>query len=91
MRRGGVDESRSETVLRRLRTILPLVLGLLLVTALLPALLVVGLAIDLGRWAVSRVPPTATPGCATSPGACRRPGRQRCSGQCGRCSASESR
>jgi len=53
MQRGGVDESRSETVLRRLRTIPPLVL---LVTALLPALLVVGLAIDLGRWAVSRGP-----------------------------------
>lgn len=35
-------------------------LGLSLVTALLPALLVVGLTIDLGRWAVSRVPPTAT-------------------------------
>jgi 1-acyl-sn-glycerol-3-phosphate acyltransferase len=60
MQRGGVDENRSETILRRLRTIPPLVLGLLLVTALLPALLVVGMAIDLGRWAVSRVPPTAT-------------------------------
>jgi hypothetical protein len=60
MQRGGVDENRSETVLRRLRTIPPLVLGLLLVTALLPALLIVGMAIDLGRWAVSRVPPTAT-------------------------------
>jgi len=60
MQRGGVDENRSETILRRLRTIPPLVLGLLLVTALLPALLIVGMAIDLGRWAVSRVPPTAT-------------------------------
>lgn len=57
MQRGGVNENRSETVLRRLRTIPPLVLGLLLVTALLPALLIVGMAIDLGRWAVSRVPP----------------------------------
>lgn len=37
MQRGGVDENRSETVLRRLRTIPPLVLGLLLVTALLGA------------------------------------------------------
>jgi 1-acyl-sn-glycerol-3-phosphate acyltransferase len=60
VQRGGVDETRSETVLRRLRSIPPLVLGLLLVTALLPVLLVVGLAIDVGRWAVSRVPPTAT-------------------------------
>lgn len=60
VQRGGVDETRSETLLRRLRSIPPLVLGLLLTTALLPALLVVGLAIDLGRWAVSRVPPTAT-------------------------------
>lgn len=60
VQRGGVDETRSETVLRRLRSIPPLVLGLLLVTALLPVLLVVGLAIDVGRWAVSRVTPTAT-------------------------------
>jgi 1-acyl-sn-glycerol-3-phosphate acyltransferase len=60
VQRGGIDETRSETVLRRLRSIPPLVLGLLLVTALLPVLLVAGLAIDLGRWAASRVPPTAT-------------------------------
>lgn len=60
VQRGGVDETRSETLLRRLRSIPPRVLGLLLVTTLLPALLVVGLAIDLGRWAVSRVRPTAT-------------------------------
>ncbi len=60
VQRGGVDETRTETLLRRLRSIPPLVLGLLLVTALLPVLLLVGLAIDFGRWAVSRVPPTAT-------------------------------
>jgi len=60
MRRGGVDETRTETLLRRLRSIPPLVLGLLLVTALLPALLVAGLAIDFVRWALSRVAPTAT-------------------------------
>jgi len=60
MQRGGVDETRTETLLRRLRSIPPLVLGLLLVTALLPALLVAGLAIDLVRWALSRVAPTAT-------------------------------
>jgi 1-acyl-sn-glycerol-3-phosphate acyltransferase len=57
--RGGVDETRAETVLRRLRTIPPLVLGLVLVTALLPALLVVGLLIDLARRIGSGVPPTA--------------------------------
>jgi len=60
MQRGGVDETRTETLLRRLRSIPPLVLGLLLVTALLPALLVAGLAIDFVRWALSRVAPTAT-------------------------------
>jgi len=59
VQRGGVDETRSETLLRRLRTIPPLVLGLLLVTALLPALLILGLAIDLVRRVASGVPPTA--------------------------------
>lgn len=40
VQRGGVDETRSETLLRRLRSIPPLVLGLLLVTTLLPVLLI---------------------------------------------------
>jgi 1-acyl-sn-glycerol-3-phosphate acyltransferase len=57
--RGGVDETRAETVLRRLRTIPPLVLGLVLVTALLPALLLAGLAVDALRRVAFRVPPTA--------------------------------
>jgi 1-acyl-sn-glycerol-3-phosphate acyltransferase len=57
--RGGVDETRAETILRRLRTIPPLVLGLLLVTALLPALIVVGLLIDAVRRIGLGVPPTA--------------------------------
>jgi len=57
--RGGVDDTRTETVLRRLRTIPPLVLGLVLVTALLPVLLVAGLAIDGVRRVASGVPPTA--------------------------------
>jgi 1-acyl-sn-glycerol-3-phosphate acyltransferase len=57
--RGGVDETRAETVLRRLRTIPPLVLGLVLVTALLPALLVVGLLTDVVRRIGYGVPPTA--------------------------------
>jgi 1-acyl-sn-glycerol-3-phosphate acyltransferase len=56
---GGVDETRSETLLRRLRSTPPLVLGLLLVTALLPVLLILGLAIDLMRRVASGVPPTA--------------------------------
>ena len=59
VQRGGVDETRSETLLRRLRSIPPLVLGLLLVTALLPVLLILGLAIDFVRRVVSGVPPTA--------------------------------
>jgi 1-acyl-sn-glycerol-3-phosphate acyltransferase len=56
---GGVEETRAETVLRRLRTIPPLVLGLVLVTALLPVLLVVSLVIDAVRRVRSGVPPTA--------------------------------
>ena len=60
MQRGGVDETRTETILRRLRTIPPLVLGLVLVTALLPVLLVVGLVIDAVRRVAFGVPPTAT-------------------------------
>ena len=60
MRRGGVDETRGETVRRRLRTIPPLVLGLVLVTALLPLLLVAGLTIDAVRRVAFGVPPTAT-------------------------------
>jgi 1-acyl-sn-glycerol-3-phosphate acyltransferase len=59
VQRGGVDETRSETVLRRLRTIPPLVLGLLLVTVLFPVLLVVALVVDLARRVASGVPPTA--------------------------------
>jgi 1-acyl-sn-glycerol-3-phosphate acyltransferase len=60
VQRGGVDETRSETVLRRLRTIPPLVLGLALVTALLPVLLLTGLAVDGARRVAFGVPPTAT-------------------------------
>jgi 1-acyl-sn-glycerol-3-phosphate acyltransferase len=59
VQRGGVDETRSETLLRRLRSIPPLVLGLLLATALLPVLLILGLATDLVRRVASGVPPTA--------------------------------
>ena len=59
MERGGVDETRAETVWRRVRTIVPRVLGFLLVTALLPALLVAGLVIDGVRRVASGVPPTA--------------------------------
>ena len=59
MLRGGVDETRSETFLRRLRTIPPLLLGLLLVTVLLPELFLLALAVDLVRRLASGVPPTA--------------------------------
>jgi 1-acyl-sn-glycerol-3-phosphate acyltransferase len=60
VQRGGVDETRAETVLRRLRTIPPLVLGLVLVTALLPVLLLAGLVTDGARRVASGTPPTAT-------------------------------
>ncbi|MGE5281835.1 MAG: lysophospholipid acyltransferase family protein [Chloroflexota bacterium] len=60
MRGGGVDESRAETVRRRLRTIPPLVLGLPLVTVLMPVLLVAGPATDGVRRVASGTPPTAT-------------------------------
>lgn len=56
---GGVDETRAETIRRRLRTIPPLVVGLVLVTALLPVLLVIGLLIDAVRRIAFGVPPTA--------------------------------
>jgi 1-acyl-sn-glycerol-3-phosphate acyltransferase len=59
VQRGGVDETRSETVRRRLRTIPPLLVGLVLVTALLPVLLVAGLLIDAVRRVAFGVPPTA--------------------------------
>lgn len=59
MQRGGVDETRAETVARRLRTITPLAIGLALVTVLLPALLVTALAIDAVRRVAFGVPPTA--------------------------------
>jgi 1-acyl-sn-glycerol-3-phosphate acyltransferase len=59
VQRGGVDETRAETVLRRVRTIAPLGLGLVLVTALLPVLIVVGLVIDAVRRVAFGIPPTA--------------------------------
>jgi 1-acyl-sn-glycerol-3-phosphate acyltransferase len=54
-----VEETRSETVLRRLRTIPTLVIGLLLVTALFPLLLVVAIVVDVVRRLAVGVPPTA--------------------------------
>jgi len=57
--RGGVDEARSETVLRRLRTIPPLLLGLLGITALFPLLLFVAAVVDVVRRVASGVRPTA--------------------------------
>ncbi|MSX01880.1 MAG: hypothetical protein F2813_01820 [Actinobacteria bacterium] len=52
----SVDESRSKTVLRRLKTIPPILIGLLLVTALLPVLLIVALLVDAVRAATQRKP-----------------------------------
>ncbi len=60
MERGGLEETRGEVVRRRLRTVPPIVLGLLLVTVLFAALLVVALLVDLVRWIVRRTPGMAT-------------------------------
>jgi 1-acyl-sn-glycerol-3-phosphate acyltransferase len=49
VQRGGVDETRAETVRRRLRTIPPYALGLVLVTTLLPVLLLAALVTDAAR------------------------------------------
>jgi 1-acyl-sn-glycerol-3-phosphate acyltransferase len=57
--RGGVDETRAETIMRRLRTIPSRALGLVVLTVLLPALLLVAVVTDALRWAASGVPPTA--------------------------------
>src|SRR5512146_2325489 len=59
MERGGVDETRAETVMRRLRTIPSRALGLVVVTVLLPVLLVVAVMTDALRRVASGVPPTA--------------------------------
>lgn len=59
MERGGVGETRAETVMRRLRTIPPRVLAFLLVTVLLPVLLVVAVIVDMVRRVGFGVPPTA--------------------------------
>ena len=56
MERGGVDETRGEVIVRRLKTIPPIVLGAILVTALLPVLIPVALLVDLFRFATRRVP-----------------------------------
>src|SRR6185436_1979128 len=47
LERGGFEESRGETVGRRLKTIGSRVVGLVAVTALFPALLAVALVLDL--------------------------------------------
>ncbi len=60
MERGGLDETRGEVVRRRLRTVPPVVLGLVLVTALFPALLVLAVVVDLVRWIARRTPWMAT-------------------------------
>lgn len=59
MQREGVDETRGEAVVRRLRTIPLRLMGFVLATAFLPVLIIVGLAIDAVRLASSRVRPIA--------------------------------
>ena len=49
MERGGVGESRWRVIVRRSKTVPPVVLGFVLVTVLFPALLFVALLVDLGR------------------------------------------
>jgi 1-acyl-sn-glycerol-3-phosphate acyltransferase len=58
--RGGFDEPRGETIARRVKTIALRVAGLVLVTALFPALLVIALALDLVRWVTRGAPWVAT-------------------------------
>jgi 1-acyl-sn-glycerol-3-phosphate acyltransferase len=60
LRGGGLGESRGQVVRRRLRTIPPVVLGLLVVTLLFVLLLVVALLVDLARWVARRTPWMAT-------------------------------
>jgi hypothetical protein len=59
MQRGGVDEARVETVVRRLRTIPSRVVAFLLVMVLLPVLLVVAAMVDVFRRVVFGVRATA--------------------------------
>ena len=59
VQRGGVEETRSETVLRRLRTVPPVGFGLLALTVLLPLLAVLAVVVDVARRFASGVPPTA--------------------------------
>jgi len=54
--RGGVDETRGEVLRRRLRTVPVMLLGAIIVTALLPALVVLALLVDVVRFATRRVP-----------------------------------
>ena len=56
MDHGGVDETRGEVIRRRLRTVPPMLLGAILVTALLPALVLLALLVDVVRFATRRVP-----------------------------------
>lgn len=56
MDRGGLSESRREVFVRRLRTVPPVVIGVIVVTALLPVLAVGALLVDLARWLARRTP-----------------------------------
>lgn len=56
MQHGGVEETRWSTIGRRLKTIPPRYIGAILVTVLFPALLVLALLVDAGRWITRRRP-----------------------------------
>lgn len=60
LRGGGLGESRGEVIRRRLRTIPPVVLGLLVVTLLFPLLLIAALVVDLARRLTRGTPWMAT-------------------------------
>ncbi len=56
MEHGGLEETRAQVIARRAKTVPPILLGLLAVTALFPLALVAALAVDLVRWIVFRRP-----------------------------------
>ncbi len=60
MERGGIGESRGAVIVRRLKTVPPILIGFVLVTVLFVALLVVALLADVVRAIVRRTPFMAT-------------------------------
>ena len=60
MNHGGLSETRGQVIGRRLKTVPAVVLGLLVVTALFPALLVLAVIVDVVRAVSARAPFMAT-------------------------------